>query len=125
MHPKDTPVKEKEHERLCAQCGKPMPERARKAARVCSRACSREIARQKLKALREAGEDPAHGGEAADARREALDRRRKVRDEAKASGSEYVNVRHLAVKPLTEEEEDERWRASGEKWESVSRKAHE
>lgn len=61
--------------RTCRHCGAPITSRDGRA-RYCSRACVHTSNQAKLAALRAQGQDPGHGGAAADARRASLARRR-------------------------------------------------
>ena len=59
----------------CPHCGKEFTTRD-KRQHFCSRECSCAAMRAKLAAMRDAGEQRGHGGQAADARRASLARRR-------------------------------------------------
>src|SRR2546423_890765 len=76
--------------RPCAHCGTPFTSRD-KRQRFCSRPCVWAAARAKLASMQVEGEDPTHGGKAAEARRASLARRR-------AAGEPLGRAAHNAKK---------------------------
>lgn len=110
----------------------------RKEQRFCSSECVREAGQARLQVLRDAGEDPAHGGDAAEARREACLRRArhaKALKKLDKGQRAYVDALLAGELPVpaasgssaTEDNADtthrvplgvdgDTWRASGERW---------
>jgi len=108
----------------------------RKEQRFCGPECVREAGQVRLEELRDAGTDPAHGGKAADVRREALSRRRVQHMALK--GMDAAQRQYLARvvedgRPIVIDEHDgtpqhihfnldgDAWRLAGERWSRLAR----
>src|SRR5918911_1062492 len=113
--------------RPCAHCGTPFSSRD-KRQRFCSRPCVWAAARAKLAGMQAEGEDPTHGGKAAEARRASLARRRaagellgRAAHNAKKAGT--LPERPFTPPPLSQDEIGAAWQDAGEVWDAFTQKA--
>ncbi len=111
---------------ICPQCGISFEPRD-KRQRYCSRKCVSAYGRQVLARMQAEGHDPAHGGKAAQARRESLVRRRAAgellgRAAVKAKREGRPVKPHDPNPPVVVQEEDEEtaWAERGRYWEGVA-----
>jgi len=113
-------------ERVCAQCSAPFTSRD-KRQRFCSRACVWASARVTLTTMRSEGRDPTHGGNAADARRASLARRRAAgepigRAAAKAKREGTYSKPDVPAAPVDRHTRGIAWRESGAVWDAYAAK---
>jgi hypothetical protein len=113
--------------RTCAHCGTAFTTRD-KRQRFCSRPCVWAAARAKLSTMQSEGNDPTHGGKAAEARRASLARRRaagellgRAAHNAKKAGT--LPERPFTPPTLSQDEIATAWQEAGEVWDASTQKA--